>query len=239
MSDIIQVNPLVFGGEGEAVHANVLTKLWENPNPYSVFAAQPITLASDDYDFLLVDVKYAYNSSNIVNTLILAKGYSGLIGFGDIIGGISKNEYRLLTRSSDTSYSFTDAYVESTVSNNYLIPLAIYGFKKSLDITAIVSEVSTDASKCMLSDGVTSVEDALVKSTEVTITNKTVAGNNKANLGSLTSGLPAGSKFVSWIPKTGFDTDLVLYLNGGNLLAYNINSSSHTISTAKVDVFYI
>ena len=165
--DIINV-PSVSG----SIPVELIKTLWTNPNPSEAFAAQTITLNSDDYDFLLVETKYAYNSSYRVGTLILTKGSSGLIGFGDVFGGISKNVYRTLTRSSNTSYSFTDAHVESTVNNNYLIPLAIYGIKSSVnvDMSALVANVSTDARKCMLSDGETSVEDAL----DVTIGSATV-----------------------------------------------------------------
>jgi len=168
MSEIIQVNPLVFGGEGESVHANMLTKLWENPNPTASFAAQSITLASDDYDFLLIlasnDVTW---SDKTITSYIVQKGQHANIDLAVQTGSSFVNTFvRKLLYVSDTSYSVQDNYVQPsnstrTAYNNGLVPIAVYGFKKSLDITAIVSNVSTDARQCMLSDGVTSVESVL------------------------------------------------------------------------------
>ena len=78
-----------------------------------------------------------------------------------------------------------------------------------------------------------------LKSTEVTISGQTVSGNSKKNLGSLTSNLPSGSTFVSWVIKSGFDSDLMPYVLGGTLFVKSLNSSALTISVGKVDVFYI
>ena len=53
----------------------------------------------------------------------------------------------------------------STVSNDYCIPIAIYGIKTtaSVKVSAIASDVNTAADHCMLSDGVTSVEDGMTQ----------------------------------------------------------------------------
>ena len=169
MSDeIIQVNPLVFGGEGESVHANMLVKLWENPDPTADFAAQNISLSSIDYDFLMINYRYS-TSVNRVFTTIIPKNASGVIG-EPVIGSstVIGNPKRIVTGSLTTSINIGDCdfqvasnggSISSSTNNSVVIPTVIYGFKKSLDITAIVSNVSTDARQCMLSDGVTSVED--------------------------------------------------------------------------------
>ena len=147
-----------------------LTKLWENPNPTAAFAAQDITLASDDYDFLLC-VFNATNSSSYRNGVAIApKGQNLFLSLtqarGDSFGLGTFN--RILGYTSDTSYSAEDATTavagQTATSNNiYSIPIAIYGFKKKITVTvdAISENVSTSASKCMLEDGETSVEDAL------------------------------------------------------------------------------
>lgn len=165
MSDIIQVNPLVFGGEGEAVHANMFVKLWENPNPSASFGPQTITLASDDYDFTLTIARRvaAYQQDICA---ITPKGDTVVINVGVAGGSGVTCAWRRLDYVSDTSLSAIDCKTATgtgaaTTDNTQLIPIAIYGFKKSIDITAIVSEVSTDATKCIMSDGVTSVEDAI------------------------------------------------------------------------------
>ena len=151
MSDIIQVNPLVFGGEGESVHANMLTKLWENPNPSVAFAAQNIELSSDDYDFTLWVTNYA---GSVYTTIIIPKGRSGMFFLSGTTGGsYTITAQRDVARVSDTEYSIGSALTQNsnaarTINNVYFVPIAVYGFKKSLDITAIVSNISTDASNC-------------------------------------------------------------------------------------------
>ena len=151
-------------------------KLWENPDPSVSFATQTITLASEDYDFLLIVARYKNNGPRIADSIILPKGVNGFISFADTVGTTATNIYRSINRNSDTSYTFTDAYLNGAVSNVMLIPTAIYGFKKSVDINAIVSSVSTDADKCMMSDGVTSVEQ------EITAVETDVTTLKKSNL---------------------------------------------------------
>lgn len=150
------------------IPVELIKTLWTNPSPTTEFAAQNITLASSDYDFLLVETKYKANDTQIVNSVIIPKGYRALMDFGDIVAGVSKNMYRALVSTSDTSYSFTDAYIESTVNNSYLIPIAIYGIKSSVtvDVSGIVADVSTDASKCVYDNTnselqATDVQDAI------------------------------------------------------------------------------
>ena len=149
-----------------------------------------------------------------------------------------RNDDRTMVYSSDTSYNVGDGYAQSggsrSANNTICVPIAVYGIQKS----GLASSASTLASNCMLSNG-DSVEDAIVKHTEVTFTSVTVSGNNKANVGSLTSTLPAGSILVGFNVKSGIDSDMIPFANSGNLMVRNFNSSSITIATAKVDVFYI
>ena len=167
MSDIIQVNPLVFGGEGESVHANMFVKLWENPNPSASFGPQTIALSSDDYDFTLTIARRlaAYQQDICA---ITPKGDTVVISVGVAGGSGASCAWRRLDYVSDTSLSAIDCKTATgtaaaTTDNTMLVPIAIYGFNKSLDITAIVSNVSTDATKCILSDNVTNVDDAISK----------------------------------------------------------------------------
>lgn len=165
MSDIIQVNPLVFGGEGESVHANMLTKLWENPNPSADFGSQNITLASGDYDFRLILYRY-FTGDTLTLSNIVAKEDKAILDCAFATSAGARSFTRQVNYVSATTLSIGDAQyatasTPATVANNFIIPVAVYGFKKSLDITAIVSNVSTDARLCMLSDGVTDVEKAI------------------------------------------------------------------------------
>lgn len=145
----------------ESVHANMYVKLWENPNPSASFVAQDITLASDDYDFTFW--VYAPYSGRI-DSKTIPKGASALLDQTTGYRGNENIRIRGINYVSDTKYSIEDGKLgqaTETTANNICIPLVIYGFKKSLDITAIVSNVSTDATRCIMSDGVTNVEDAV------------------------------------------------------------------------------
>lgn len=231
-------------GVNGAVNAELMKVLWTNPNPGSAFAAQSIELSSSDYDYLLWSVDYSVN--NYSQCFISEKGRGVLFTVAATSGGAyTTNIQRTVARTSDVQFEVRDCYSQNnnssrTTSNSNFIPIAVYGIKKSisLDISALISNVSTSASKCMLSDG-RSVENATIKSTEVTISGKTIAGNGKQNLGSIVSGLPSGSVLVSWSAKSGFDSDILPYVLGGIMYARNYNSSSITISAGKVDVFYI
>jgi len=81
--------------------------------------------------------------------------------------------------------------------------------------------------------------NAIVKHTEVTFTSVTVNGNTKKNVGSLTSTLPTGSRLVGFNVISGIDSDMIPYISSGNLMVRNFNSSSITINSATVDIFYI
>ena len=172
---IPQKNPLI--ASGESVHANMLTKLWENPDSSADFAAQNIALSSYDYDFLLILFKY-YKSVDKVFSCIAQKGVGTNIDCPISANATNfANVYRSVSFVTSTSLAIgacdyqavsNGGSVSTTTNNSACIPVAIYGFKKSLDITAIVSNISTDASKCMLSDGVTSVETALGDTTSWT-----------------------------------------------------------------------
>jgi hypothetical protein len=65
--------------------------------------------------------------------------------------------------SNGTKVTFADCRKNGATTNTYCIPYQIYGIKlsKTVEIKAIAPDVSTLASKCMMSDGETSVEDRL------------------------------------------------------------------------------
>jgi hypothetical protein len=145
--------PLVDGN----VEVDLMKKLWENPSPTASFSAQNVSLNSADYDMLLIvfidDLSHTYTRAN---SAIIPKGSHGLLNVGRI------NITRSIDYVSDTTLYFQEGY--STASNNNLcVPIAIYGIKQKvrISLSAIISNVSTSASKCMLSDGETSVEDAI------------------------------------------------------------------------------
>lgn len=144
---------------------HLFNKLWENPSPTSAFSAQTITLASSDYDFLLTIYKQ-YKGYNTESAVIVEKGKDVFLGLPVSTTVGARTMTRKMGYVSATSYSVEDCSMATgttagTTDNDMCIPVIIYGFKKSVDINAIVSSVSTDADKCMMSDGVTSVEQAI------------------------------------------------------------------------------
>jgi len=148
-------------GTDGTISANLFTKLWENPSPTSAFAAQNITLASGDYDFLAIITNYCM--------YWFEKGQNCRMSVSQTSSSSSVTVvFRNVTYDSDVSLSIAAGYVQSSgssrsVDNSILVPTAIYGIKKtiSLKITAIAPTLSTSADHCMLSDGVTSVEDKI------------------------------------------------------------------------------
>lgn len=152
----------VPGADG-TISADMLTKLWENPNPTQAFAGQNIALSSSDYDLLLFISRFDTGGDTAVSTTIVQKGQNALISycFNTSIWN------RTIAYNSNTLYVAADGYAGGVVSNTSCIPVVIYGIKKSFTfkVSAIASDVSTSADKCMLSDNVTSVEDLLEKKT--------------------------------------------------------------------------
>ena len=122
-------------------------------------------MSSSDYDLLLVIAKYSIASNNNTPAVI---GLIGYLNFGDG----SYGEYRAYAANGVTVH-FNDAIKGSATDNTKLIPYQIYGIKlhHTVEIKAIAPEVSTLASKCMLSDGETSVEDELDRKNKSAVNN--------------------------------------------------------------------
>lgn len=160
----------VPGVEG-TISFDLMTKLWENPNPSAAFAAQNVTLASDDYDLLLYLYEVSITSLEYVMSQLAIKSKNGtMLDFASGSTGGTQNWRRFVQRVSDTVVSFENCYTfigtsSGSVTNEKIIPYQIYGIKlqQTVEINAIAPDVSTQASKCMLSDGVTSVEDAITE----------------------------------------------------------------------------
>lgn len=113
-----------------------LKLLWSNSNPSSSFASQNIALSSSDYDLLLIKFATGVNFSTVgKKSVICAKGDNAYLDF--VIANSSNNvsvSDRLLTYSSDTSYTANDCYAQTngssrSVTNTNCVPIAIYGFK--------------------------------------------------------------------------------------------------------------
>ena len=113
-------------------YINGLSKiLWTNENPTSAISADtPVTLSSNDYDYLIWI--YCYNNSssntNIQKSSICLKGNSVMM---NIIGYSTGNKFkRRADYVSDTSYTLTTGMNDSnTADTSICIPLYVIGCK--------------------------------------------------------------------------------------------------------------
>jgi hypothetical protein len=149
--------------------ATLLPKLWENPDPTSNFAAQNVTLSESatNYDYLLIE--YLLTQGSPKTASIMFKNNTGTsLTYASPSSNGAQSRARDVNYVNATTLSFSDGYIATGTTaaaahNGISIPLNIYGIKKdiNLEFSAIASDVSTSADKCMLSDEVTSVEDKL------------------------------------------------------------------------------
>ena len=144
------------------IDVELIKTLWTNPSPTAEFAAQTITLSISDYDFLLVNFAYA-NDNNFQSSIIAPKGHDFTIEMtSPLSNGRLLNISRNVTYVSATSLSISDGTratsydsESSAIQNIRCIPTVIYGIKTSVtvDVSGVISDVSTDASKCILTNG--------------------------------------------------------------------------------------
>lgn len=214
----------VPGADG-TISAEVFKELWRNQSPTSNFAAQTITLASDDYDFLLILYRESTGVSNQLSA-ITAKGIGGALCIGDIGGAGDTNRIRRFSVTSSTVLNFAGALVgsSSSYSSNdaVAIPVAIYGFKKtlSLNFSAIVSDVSTLASKCMMPDGVTSVANLIRTRTLTETVNQFKAVTIAKASGYQIMSISSESYYIDrWRLNDGGNYDIIFTEIDGTMLA--------------------
>ena len=240
-------------GASGSISVELIKTLWTNSSPTADFAAQTITLASDDYDFLFFDYAYTANARRF--TSITSKGCDGLINVAiQASNTIFGNPMRTITYGTATSITISDcSYLTiqnggalSTATNNsVLIPIAIYGFKKSVsfDLTTLVADVSTSASKCMLSDNVTSVETAFTEAVKVVTASAsmTIAANSYA-VTNASFTLPTGYKAICACPLTAGSllwSWSTCQLNNDGTVKMGINSRSSSSETFDVKALVI
>lgn len=109
--------------------------LWRNSNPTADFAAQTITLSSNDYDML--EVFYRSGSTASGDYMVLServiKGYSFQMDFFSNATATRRWSRRII-RVSDTEFNSPDCYEVSewTLANDQCVPLYIIGYKTGL-----------------------------------------------------------------------------------------------------------
>ena len=155
------------GVEGP-INIELIKTLWTNPSPTSAFATQVITFTSDDYDFLLIIYAASTGATSFKKSVICRKDdptdleiyYKASESANDLMA----SRQVLLVQDTDSKLWIQNARVaNNSEDNTKCIPIAVYGIKSSVtvDVSGVISDVSTSADKCMMSDGITSVEDAI------------------------------------------------------------------------------
>lgn len=112
--------------------------LWSNPSPTSAFTAQNITLASSDYDKLLVIARNA-TSINRAISVCADKGMGFALSIcGPGAGNAATVVIRPVEYVNDTTFTIYNCSsavgTTSTTDNSQLIPIAIYGIKQQTEI---------------------------------------------------------------------------------------------------------
>lgn len=106
--------------------------IWTNPNPTSAFAAQTITLSSNDYDMYEVIFYGSITGADTLTTGKIPKGKNFFLqqiyntGDGDVVRN------RSIKYLSDTSVNVTDGTQSGITNNNTNIPVYIIGYKTGL-----------------------------------------------------------------------------------------------------------
>lgn len=111
-----------------------ITLLWENASPNSEFEAQTITLASDDWDFLICEATegstvipaYSKRPTALCNTYPTT---ANMITFLREIEEISGNEITFASGARWSIGKTSGGSIDSSIDSQFAIPLKIYGVK--------------------------------------------------------------------------------------------------------------
>ena len=110
------------GGGGVGVEFKLL---WENAKPESMFANQIVNVDITEYQFFMVE--HTGNSNSVQNITFLKKGVDSNLSFGS---GYNNKFYSRQVKFVDNGFQFLSAYAaSSTINNDMIIPLKIYGAK--------------------------------------------------------------------------------------------------------------
>jgi hypothetical protein len=103
--------------------------LWTNPNPLNEFAAQTITLNSDDYD--VIEVFYCSNVLSSAKTYEFKRSLKGYnITLSTIVNNV--NTYRTITYNNAKSLTVNIGYSNAEEQARRCIPVYIIGYKTGL-----------------------------------------------------------------------------------------------------------
>ena len=213
-----------------SIRADLMTTLWTNPDPTTAFAGQNITLSSADYDFLLVIFNPSLDISNYLrSSTIIPKGAHTILSYSVANSNTVGCYNRWMTYASNTTYTIDTGYVVNSGGTRFewttaCIPLVIYGIKNSIefDFSAIASDVSTSADKCMMSDGVTTVNTAVTNLYQYGLNYRDTTDDCNT---AVTPGFYAINQNASNMPSSEFEYGVLVTLGGYH--PYQIAISSY------------
>lgn len=112
-----------------ALGGTMITLLWENASPSSDFAAQTITLASGEWDFLLCESTAGIDIISSETT-----GISQAVAIDDQVGfyirGIEEISENTITFKNGDMFSISlSGSISRYVGDTYIKPLKVYGVK--------------------------------------------------------------------------------------------------------------
>ena len=103
--------------------------LWTNPNINSVFAAQTINIDLSKYKYVYIKTKGYRSSSEDTDNGASVMHFCMVGGYASLIHPINTDINRRKVQITKNSVSFANGYSGTTVANDCVIPLNIYGVK--------------------------------------------------------------------------------------------------------------
>ena len=181
---------------------------WTNLSPTSDYAAQQITLNIGDYgtyNKIRVEAHLGKSDNRSVYTEFDISDSSACLRY-EYTGATNISVRRRdIINDGNNQITFGGGYFQVAGQtllndNSQLIPIRVYVYNSNptAKVTAIASSVKTNAQNCMMSDGVTSVEDVLNYSTSEHVVGKWIDGSTLYEKTIDCGALPNGtSKIVS------------------------------------------
>lgn len=110
-------------------HINNIDLLWSNSNPGSNFATQTISIDLSKYKYVYIKTKGYKSSSEDTDNGASVMHFCMVGGYASLIHPINTNICRRKVRITTNSVVFASGYSGTTVADDCVIPLNIYGVK--------------------------------------------------------------------------------------------------------------
>ena len=103
--------------------------LWSNPNPTSNFETKTINIDLSDYKYVYIKTKGYRTSTEDTDNGAPVMHFCMVGGYASLIHPINENINRRKVQITKNSVTFANGYSDSTVADDCVIPLNIYGVK--------------------------------------------------------------------------------------------------------------